>query len=219
MPEADRADRPPERLRLAVLISGGGSTMFNLADHVDRGELDAEIVLVLASNPKAGGIERARQRGFDVDVVDRKRHETPESFGLAVWPKVRAAGAELVVLAGFLSLLPIPEDFEHRVVNIHPALLPKFGGRGMFGRHVHAAVLDAGERESGCTVHFADNEYDHGPVILQRRCPVEPGDTPETLAARVQEAERRALPEAIQRIAAGRVRVDGERVTILPPPP
>jgi len=185
-------------LKLGVLISGGGSTMVNLAQRIEAGELDAEIALVIASNPNAGGIERARELDLPIEVIHRKLFDSPDAFSKAVWAKLREAEVELVVLAGFLSLLRIPDDYSGKVMNIHPALLPKFGGQGMFGHHVHEAVLAAGETESGCTVHYADNQYDHGPIILQRTCPVLPDDTPETLAARVMAQEREAYPEAIQ---------------------
>jgi len=186
-------------LKLGVLISGGGTTMVNLAERIEAGDLDARIALVIASNPKAKGIERARALDLPVEVIHRKLFDSPDAFSKAVWAKLREAGAELVVLAGFLSLLRIPDDYAGKVMNIHPALLPKFGGQGMFGHHVHEAVLAAGETESGCTVHFADNQYDHGPVILQRKCPVLADDTPDTLADRVMAEERQAYPEAIQR--------------------
>jgi len=190
------SDQP---LKLGVLISGGGSTMVNLARRIEAGELDAEIALVVASHPKAGGIERAGDLDLPVEVIHRKLFDSSDAFSKAVWAKLREAEVELVVLAGFLSLLRIPEDYAGKVMNIHPALLPKFGGQGMFGRRVHEAVLAAGETESGCTVHYADNQYDHGPIILQRTCPVLPDDTPESLAERVMAQEREAYPEAIQR--------------------
>jgi len=209
-------DKPTNRtLRLGVLISGGGTTMTNLADRIRDGRLDAGIALVIASNPDAGGIEKAKQRGLPVRVIPRKRYDSTDAFSDAVWAELRAAGVDLVVLAGFLSLLRIPDDYLYRVINIHPALLPKFGGKGMYGRHVHKAVLAAGESESGCTVHFADNAYDRGPIILQRRCPVKPDDTPDTLAARVMAEEREALPHAVQLYAENRLQIrDGEvRIT------
>ena len=189
-------------LKLGVLISGGGTTMVNLARRIAAGEINASIVMVIASNPKAKGIERAESLGLPVEVIHRKLFESTDDFSKAVWAKLREAGAELVVLAGFLSLIRIPDDYQGKVMNIHPALLPKFGGKGMYGHHVHEAVLAAGETESGCTVHFADNEYDHGPVILQRKCPVLPDDTPDTLAQRVMAEEREAFPEAIRRYIA-----------------
>ncbi|MCC7203905.1 MAG: phosphoribosylglycinamide formyltransferase [Phycisphaeraceae bacterium] len=189
-------------LRLAVLISGGGRTLINLAEQIDAGELAAQIVCVISSRGDAAGVERTRKRGLAVQVVERKSFRGSAEFSGVVWPIVRQSGAELVCLAGFLSLLVIPDDFAGRVINIHPALLPKFGGPGMFGHHVHEAVLAAGEKESGCTVHYCDQSYDTGAIVVQRRCPVLPGDTPDTLAARVFEQECIAYPQAIRKIAA-----------------
>ncbi len=186
-------------LTLAVLLSGGGTTMLNLADRIDDGSLNARIGLVLASNagPAAVGVARARDRGLDATTLERRGYDNPAAYSQAVFDALRATGADLVCLAGFLSLLVIPDDFAGRVLNIHPSLLPKYGGKGMHGRHVHAAVIAAGETQTGCTVHVADNTYDTGPVVLQRRCPVRPDDTPETLAARVFEQECLAYPEAV----------------------
>lgn len=185
-------------MNLAVLISGSGRTMVNLAQAIARGELDARIALVIASRPDATGIEKARSLGLPLRIVSRKEHTSVEEFSDAVWSQVRSANVDLVCLAGFLSLLRIPRDFEGRVINIHPALLPRYGGKGMYGHHVHEAVLAAGEKESGCTVHVCDNEYDRGEILIQRRCPVLAGDTPDTLAARVFEQECVAYPEAIR---------------------
>ncbi|MEM7627133.1 MAG: phosphoribosylglycinamide formyltransferase [Planctomycetota bacterium] len=185
-------------LPIAVLLSGGGTTMVNLAERINSGALDAEVRLVVASNDKAGGIAKARAFGLPCAVVKRKEFDNSAAYSQRIFGLVRDAGCELVCLAGFLSLLVIPEDFDRRVMNIHPSLLPAFGGKGMHGRHVHEAVLGAGETVSGCTVHFADNTYDTGPIVLQRTCPVLPEDTPETLAARVFEQECEAYPEAIQ---------------------
>ncbi|MEM6459994.1 MAG: phosphoribosylglycinamide formyltransferase [Planctomycetota bacterium] len=195
-------DAKPKKLPIAVLLSGGGTTMLNLAGRIADGALPAEIRLVVASNRAAKGIARAERLGLPVRVVPRKEFTSGELFSKFIFAHLRDAGVELVCLAGFLSLLTIPEDYERRVMNIHPSLLPKFGGKGMHGRAVHEAVLAAGEAESGCTVHFADNTYDTGPVILQRRCPVLPGDTPEALAARVFEQECVAYPEAVAGFAA-----------------
>ncbi|MEM9883821.1 MAG: phosphoribosylglycinamide formyltransferase [Planctomycetota bacterium] len=196
---------PKRKLPIAVLLSGGGTTMLNLAERIADGTLPAEVRLVVASNPAAKGIARAERLGLPVRVVPRREFTSGALFSEFIFAHLRDAGVELVCLAGFLSLLTIPEDYERRVMNIHPSLLPKFGGKGMHGRAVHEAVLAAGEVESGCTVHFADNTYDTGPVILQRRCPVLPGDTPETLAARVFEQECVGYPEAVAGFAAGRL--------------
>ena len=201
-------------IRIAVLISGGGTTLENLATRVGDGSLQAQIVSVISSNPGAYGLERAKNHGLPASVVDRRAAADVESFSAGVWGVVERSGAELVCLAGFLCLLRIPERWSNRVVNIHPALLPSFGGKGMYGLHVHRAVIEAGCKVSGCTVHYCDSTYDTGPIILQRCCPVLEDDTPEALAERVAKEERIAFPDAINLIAAGRVRVDGRRTRI-----
>lgn len=188
----------PKKLRLAILLSGGGRTMVNLSEQIAAGRLDAEIVTVIASRPGAGGIAKAQALGLPVHVVPRKQYPDVRAFSDAIWSIVRGARTDLVCMAGFLSLLEVPRDFAGRVMNIHPALLPKYGGPGMYGHHVHEAVIAAGDQESGCTVHLCDNEYDNGPILVQRKCPVMPGDTPDTLAARVFEQECIAYPEAIR---------------------
>jgi phosphoribosylglycinamide formyltransferase-1 len=185
-------------IRLAILISGGGTTLQNLIDRIADGRLAARIVGVVSSRADAYGIERATKAGLPVVVVEKGKPEP-------VWEAIRGFAPDLVCLAGWLNLLPIPDDFHRRVLNIHPALLPAFGGKGMYGRRVHEAVLAAGVRESGCTVHYADNSYDTGPILVQKTVPILPGDTPETLAARVFAAECEAYPEAI-RIAEEQVR-------------
>ncbi|MEM8738227.1 MAG: phosphoribosylglycinamide formyltransferase [Planctomycetota bacterium] len=207
--------RPP--LPIAVLLSGGGTTLVNLAERVATGRLSAEIRLVIASNENAGGIDKARALGLPCEVLRRKAAPDAAAYSEAVFSRIRDAGCELVCLAGFLSLLVIPEDFHGRVMNIHPSLLPAFGGKGMHGRHVHRAVLDAGAKVSGCTVHFADNTYDTGPILLQRTCPVLPADDPDTLAARVFTQECEAYPAAVAAFAAGRVRLEDHRAWIAPP--
>jgi phosphoribosylglycinamide formyltransferase-1 len=191
---------PTEPARLAVMLSGGGRTLMNLLDVIDRGELGAEVVRVIASR-ECGGAERARDRGLDVRVIPG---EIPAD---RLAQLLDAVAADWVVLAGYLKYVHIPAAYQGRVVNIHPALLPDFGGPGMFGEHVHRAVFDAGATESGCTVHLCDDRYDHGQIILQKRCPVLADDTPETLAARVFELECVAYPEALQLLIAGRVSV------------
>lgn len=207
----------PAPLRLAVLISGGGTTLQNLVDQIADGMLDAQVVQVISSKADAFGVERARRAGLPVAVVSRKECAHREEFGQRIFELIRAARADLVCLAGFLQFLPIPDDYALRVINVHPALLPAFGGQGMYGHHVHDAVLNFGAKVSGCTVHFADQEYDHGPIIVQRAIPVLEDDTAETLAFRVFEQECEAYPEAIRLFAAGRLRVEGSRVRVLPP--
>ena len=182
--------------RLAVLLSGSGSTLQNLLDRCADGRLTATVVGVVSSKPDVFGVERAKRAGLSV-VVAEKAGRSETAFAAA-----REWGAELVVCAGWVHLLSVPPDFAGRVLNVHPSLLPKFGGKGMYGRRVHEAVLAAGETESGCTVHLVDATYDTGPVVLQRKVPVLPTDTPESLAERVQAAEREALPAGIIFIAA-----------------
>jgi phosphoribosylglycinamide formyltransferase-1 len=206
--------KPP--IRLAVLLSGSGTTLQNLIDRIADGRLAAQIVQVVTSKPSAFGVERARRAGLPVDVVERRSFPDVAAFSAAIFDRCRSADAELVCLAGFLQLLRIPDDFTHRVLNIHAALLPAFGGKGMYGHHVHEAVLASGAKVSGCTVHFADNEYDHGPIVLQRAVEVRDDDTPDTLAARVFAAECEAYPDAIQLYAAGRLRVENRRVSLQP---
>ncbi len=201
-------------IRLVVLLSGGGTTLQNFIDRIADGLLDARIVHVVSSRADVFGVERARRAGLPVSVLKPKEFATVEEFGNRVFESVRQSNADLVCMAGFMHFLPIADDFQHRVMNIHPALLPAFGGRGMYGPRVHEAVLEFGAKVSGCTVHFADNEYDHGPIIIQRAIPVLEGDTAESLAFRVFGEECEAYPEAIGLFAKGRLRVDGRCVRI-----
>ena len=191
---------------IAVFLSGSGTTLQNLIDRRVAGTLPIQIVQVIAGKPGAFGIERAQKAGLPIEVIARKDFNSLEEYSDCLFEKCRRAGAKLVCLAGFLQLLRIPPDFANRVLNIHPSLLPAFGGKGMFGHHVHEAVLAAGVKVSGCTVHFADNEFDHGPILLQRTVPVLDGDTPESLAARIYVEECEAYPEAIRMFAGGRIR-------------
>lgn len=199
----------PARPRLGVLLSGGGRTLVNLLERIERGSLHATVGLVLASRA-CGGVERARERAVPADILGRDEG-APE-----LEARLRGAGIDWVVLAGYLRLLPVPRTYEGRVVNIHPALLPSFGGPGMYGDRVHAAVLEAGCKVSGCTVHLCDERYDTGPIVLQRACEVRDDDTPATLAARVFELEREAYPEALSRLLSGRVVVEGRRTRTVP---
>ncbi|MCC6660064.1 MAG: phosphoribosylglycinamide formyltransferase [Phycisphaerales bacterium] len=190
--------------RLAVLLSGSGRTLVNLLDHIDSGALKAAIPLVIASR-ECVGAQRARDRGVPAVLV------VPGTIPAATLATVLDEHRiDWVVLAGYLKLVEIPPAYRGLVVNIHPALLPDFGGPGMHGRHVHEAVLAARRTQSGCTVHLCDEVYDRGRVILQKRCPVLPDDTPETLAARVFELEKAAYPEALARLLEGTMYGDGK---------
>jgi phosphoribosylglycinamide formyltransferase-1 len=201
-------------LDLAVTFSGGGRTVLNLLDRIEAGELDARIVLAVTDRD-CKGIARIEARSVAVIRIPWTKGTTVDEYAASVWPSIEAAGTQLVCFCGFLRLLKIPDAWEDRVMNIHPALLPKFGGKGMWGDHVHRAVLEASEAESGCSVHFASNEYDKGPIIVQRRVPVLPDDTANSLAARVFLAECEAYPEAVRLFGEGRLKIENGKVTIL----
>lgn len=203
-------------LRLAVLLSGGGRTLQNIADRISAGELNAVVKVVIGSNPNAFGLERARRMNLPTFVYTRKQFNSPAELSDVLFDTIRQHEVDLIVLAGYLSLLVIPQDFAGRVINIHPALLPSFGGPGMYGHHVHEAVLSHGCKLSGCTVHFCDQTYDTGQIVTQKICPVLEDDTPDALAARVFEQECLAFPEALKLIAQGRVILHGRRAHILP---
>lgn len=201
-------------LRIAVLLSGRGTTLENFINARERGELDIEIKLVISSRPGVDGLRRARDAGIATTVVERS-DDPQDLFSKRITEAVRASEVDLACMGGFLSMWVIPPDFEGRVMNIHPALLPRFGGKGFYRNRIHQAVLDAGCKVSGCTVHFADNIYDNGPIILQKAVPVLEDDTPETLAERVREQERTAYPEAVRLFAEDRLRIEGRRVRII----
>jgi phosphoribosylglycinamide formyltransferase-1 len=205
-------------IKIAVLISGSGRTLKNFIELAAEGQLPVDIRLVVSSTPKAGGLKFAEEASIPTKVIRREDFATgPEgdvSFGDAVFAACRDAGADYVVMAGFLKLAPVPPEFAGRVLNIHPALIPSFCGQGMYGNRVHQAVIDSGVKVTGCTVHFVDNQYDCGPIIWQQPVPVFEDDTPDTLAKRVFEAEKEAYPHVLRLLAAGRVQLDGRRVAI-----
>jgi formyltetrahydrofolate-dependent phosphoribosylglycinamide formyltransferase len=204
---------PPSPLNLAVLLSGGGRTLQNFIDLRRAGRLPIQIPLVIGSRPDIRGLERARQANIpQVHAISRKDHPSVAEFSRRVFSLCDEHKIDLICLAGWLSLLDIPDGYNDCIMNIHPALLPAFGGKGMFGHHVHQAVIDHGCKVSGCTVHFCDNAYDTGPIIIQRTCPVLDDDTPDTLAKRVFEEEMIAYPEAIRLYAEGRLKIEGRRV-------
>ncbi len=200
--------------RIAVLLSGSGTTLQNLIDRIDAGAVDGEIVCVISSRNDAYGLERARNHHIPAIAIARKDCKGHAAFNDALWTEIRKHTPDLVVLAGFMSLLTVPEDFHNRIINVHPALIPAFCGKGMYGHHVHEAVLAYGAKVTGATVHFVDDQYDHGPIILQAPVPVEEDDTPDTLAERVQEKERELYPRAVQLFAEGRLRVEGRKVRV-----
>lgn len=203
------------RLRLGVLLSGSGRTLVNILNHISDGLLKAEVAVVVASRP-CRGIDLARDAGLDAHLVPYKQMPDVQTYSDQITAILERSDVDMVAMAGFLSTWLIPPQFVNRVMNIHPALLPAFGGPGMYGHHVHEAVLNHGCRVSGCTVHFVTNEYDRGPIIVQRCVPVLEADTPDSLADRVFQQELEAFPEALRLFAQGRLRIDGARVRILP---
>jgi phosphoribosylglycinamide formyltransferase 1 len=213
--EGSGNDRMPlSPVNLAVLVSGSGTTLQNLVDEIARHRLNARIRLVIGSRPDLPGLARAASAGIPTQVLDRRTFDDVAAFSRRVFSMCDETGIQLACLAGWLCLLDIPDRYAHRVMNIHPALLPAFGGKGMYGQRVHQAAIDHGCKISGCTVHFVDNTYDNGPIILQRTCPVLEDDTPSTLAARVFEEEKIAYPEAIGLFQQDALRVEGRRVRV-----
>lgn len=195
--------------------------MVNLHDRICNGELDAEIAVVVSSRKDALGVKRAQERGLVCHVLGRKAFQRDgqldvEAYSEAMAQLISPHAPNLVVLAGFMTRLGRPLLDRFDTINIHPALLPDFGGEGFYGHHVHESVLAAGMTTSGATVHFVDAEYDHGPIILQQTVPVYPQDTADTLAERVQAAERQLYPEAISLYASGRLVRDGAAARVLP---
>ncbi|MBN2589630.1 MAG: phosphoribosylglycinamide formyltransferase [Sedimentisphaerales bacterium] len=202
-------------IRLGVLLSGGGRTLLNILDEIEKGNLNAEVSVVISSLATVAGVERAKKAGLDVKVIRKNDYSNIDEFSAIIEKELNAAKVDLVIQAGWLCLWKIPAKYENKVMNIHPALLPSFGGKGMWGHHVHEAVLKKGCKISGCTVHFCTNEYDEGPIIIQRTCPVYDSDTPETLAARVFEQECIAYPEAIKLFAEEKLHIQKGIVKII----
>lgn len=201
-----------KRLRLAVLISGSGRTLKNFIDLSAADKLPVEISLVLSSNSEAGGLEYARDAGIDSQVFLRSKYDTDDAYGQAMFDACRQAQVDYVAMAGFLKLAPVPDDFIGCVLNIHPSLIPSFCGQGMYGHHVHQAVLESGVKVTGVTVHFVDNQYDRGPIIWQQPIPVFEDDSVDSLAKRVFAAEKEAYPNVLRQLAAGRIRLEDGRV-------
>ena len=188
--------------------------MQNLADHIGEGKLAAQIAVVIGSKEGAGGLERARRRGVPALAVPRKRYPDTSDFNDAIHAELDHHDVDLVACLGFLSPFETRGKFDGRAINVHPALVPSFSGRGYYGRRVHEAVLEAGVKVSGATVHFINAEYDRGPIILQETVAVLDDDTPSTLAERVQAVERRLVPEAIRLFASGQLAIEGRRTRV-----
>lgn len=190
-------------LKIAVFASGRGSNFEALHHAIRDRHIEAQITVVISNNSSSGVLDRARAIGIPALHLSQRQFPDPSAFRTALLEALKRHAVDLIVLAGYMKRMDaeIVRRYPKRIINIHPALLPKFGGEGMYGMHVHAAVLAAGELESGATVHFVDEEYDRGTIIRQERVPVMPDDTPETLAARVLTAEHRLLPDVVRSIA------------------
>ena len=205
-------------LNIAVLVSGGGTNLQALLDSEARGENpNGKITLVVASKPGVYALERAAKAGVESCVVRRRDYDNSEDFDAALLGTLKAHNIDLVVLAGFLSVLgpSVIAAYPRRILNVHPALIPSFCGKGYYGLHVHEAALARGVKVSGATVHFVNEVCDGGPIILQKAVPVEQGDTPETLQRRIMEqAEWKILPQAVSLFCAGKLSVNGSIVTI-----
>ncbi len=203
-------------VRLGVLISGGGTTLINILEYIKQDKLNAEVGVVISSRSTVAGVERAKNAGLQVKIIRKKDYPDIDEFSKCIQEELVAANVDLVIQGGWLCLWKIPDRYENRVMNIHPALLPSFGGQGMWGHHVHEAVLKSGCKISGCTVHFCTNEYDKGPIIVQRCCEVREDDTPDTLADRVFEQECIAYPQAINLFVQGKMLIQNSVVKVKP---
>ena len=202
------------KLQIAVLLSGSGTSLENLLEKIDAGEVPGEVRVVIASKTKAFGLERARRRGIPAVPIPRKQHPDVSEFNDAIHAVLERYDIDLVLLLGFLSPFETRGRFEGRTMNVHPALIPAFCGKGYYGHRVHEEVIESGVKLTGATVHFVDAEYDHGPIILQEAVEVRDDDTPESLAERVQAVERRLVPEAVRLFAESKLTIEGRWVRI-----
>ncbi|TVM00446.1 MAG: phosphoribosylglycinamide formyltransferase [Candidatus Brocadia sp. WS118] len=203
-----------EKIHLGVLLSGSGNTLQNFINQIEAGKLPAKITVVISSKPHVAGLDRARKYSIPTAVVPYTNYHDIDAFSRAVTDELDKYPIDLIALAGFIHFYKIPEKYQGKVMNIHPGLIPAFSGHHYYGRKVHEAVINYGAKVSGCTVHFADNVYDNGPIIIQRPVPVLEDDTPDALAARVFQEESEAYPEAIRLFAEGRLKIEGRKVRI-----
>jgi phosphoribosylglycinamide formyltransferase-1 len=205
-----------KKLNLAVLASGGGTNLQALIDAIEKGELSAEIKIVISNNSKAFALERAKNHNIPALHLSHKQFTTPEEFDQRLLEVLKENQIDMVVLAGYMKILSpvIIRAYKNRILNIHPALLPHFGGPGMYGIHVHEAVIKSGVKITGVTVHIVDEVYDHGAIVIQKPVEVKDDDTPESLAERVLKVEHQTYKEAIQLFAEGRVEVKVNRAYI-----
>jgi phosphoribosylglycinamide formyltransferase-1 len=204
------------KLALGVFASGRGSNFQSILKAIHEGRLDAEVKLLLSNNPDAGAITTAKENNIPADVIASGDFSSRSLFVERMLSTLNQHNIQLIVLAGYMKKMPseIISTYRNRIVNIHPALLPSFGGKGMYGHYVHEAVIEQGCKVTGITVHIVDKIYDHGPIAAQRCVPVEEGDTAETLAARVLKVEHQLYPEVLQLFASGRIEIQGRRAIV-----
>jgi phosphoribosylglycinamide formyltransferase-1 len=207
-----------DELKIAVLASGKGSNFLAILDAIKRGKIrNTQIVLVMSNNSGAGALAAARENRIPAVHISRTQFQSDEDFNRAFLKTLNEFGTNFIALAGYMKMLDqvVIKAFKNRIVNIHPALLPAFGGKGMYGMHVHEAVITGKSKISGATVHIVDEEYDRGPIVLQKSVDVAPDDTPESLAAKVLAIEHELYPEAIRLFAEGRIQINGQHVSIV----
>jgi phosphoribosylglycinamide formyltransferase-1 len=204
--------------RVAAFCSHGGSNFASIADAAARGEIPVEVVVMVHNNARAGAKEKAKARGIPTEWVPRKRFATDEEYAAHLFAILDRYAVDIVALAGFMQRIPeeVVRRYAGRMTNIHPALLPFFGGKGFYGMRVHTAVFEAGMKVSGPTVHLVDEQYDHGPILLQRAVAIDDCRNPEEIAARVLKEEHRIYPEAVGLLAQGRFQLEGRRAALIP---
>ncbi len=203
-------------MNIAVFASGRGSNLMAILNAIKKGVLKAKISVVISNNSNAGALEIARANGIDALHISRKQFSSDEEYVRKILDELRSRNIQLIVLAGYMKKIPpeVIKEYPNRILNIHPALLPSFGGQGMYGLNVHRAVIESGVKITGVTVHIVDEEYDHGPIVMQKAVEVRDDDTPETLAQRVLEVEHEVYPQAIKLFVEGKVKVLGRKVFI-----
>lgn len=203
-------------MNIAVFASGRGSNLMAILNAIKEGILNAKVSVVISNNSNAGALEIAKANGIDALHISRKQFSSDEEYIRKILDELRSRNIQLIVLAGYMKKIPseVVKEYRNRILNVHPALLPAFGGQGMYGLNVHKAVIESGVKITGVTVHIVDEEYDHGPIVMQRAVEVRDSDTPETLAQRVLEVEHEIYPQAIKLFVEGKVRVLGRKVFI-----
>lgn len=205
-------------LALGIFASGRGSNFQAIVRAIQEGKLSAQVKILISNNPEAGAIAFAKSQGIPVEVISSKDFPTREAFVNTLAEVLESHEVDFIALAGYLKRIPpeIVHRYRNRILNIHPALLPSFGGKGMYGLKVHEAVLASGCKVTGVTIHLVDEEYDAGPIVLQQCVPVMDDDTPETLAERVLQVEHELYPKALQLFAENRIQIEGRKVKVLP---